>query len=417
MELPRRLLPILALALLGSAHALDAGGLAPALEATFPTSVAYLDCPYASAARTCVLVPNAGGVRAANRTVLDFLRSRPGVEEVKKESDGAYTLHAGDTAYRLHVAPSRARPGMVAATLSFAFDESSATHAVCLRPNALFDFARLPSLTAGQYGSMATAITCHGADPTDPQGRTPLSGAVRSGNLAAVRTLLRGGADPNHISDSGWTPLLTAGKLGTRPILDALLQAGGDPTYVAPDGATVAALRPFNPQLAAAPGAPGGDAVLPELPGSLPAGGTLALANPAPRAVRAQLAHVSATPNASEQADNAVLVEAAAPSQTQPGTNAKAIPVPVAAHAPAPATVREPRSRGGRVPLLPLGAVLAALAVVLALLRIRTREVGRHEALRDTGTEWRALSRPKPLTRRRRARRLEPASPWNDPLA
>lgn len=400
------LLPLLALALLGSARALDAAGLAPALEAAFPPSVAYLDCPYATAARTCVLVPDAATVKAGARQVLDFLRSRPDVRGVQRQAgDGVYAFHAGDTSYRLHVARSRARPGMIAATLRFTFDRGSATHAVCLQPNALFDLARLPSLTAGQYASMATAITCHGADPTDTQGRTPLWSAVLSGNAAAVRTLLRGGADPNHISDSGWTPLLVAARSGTRAILDALLQAGGDPTYVAPDGATLASLRPFNAHLTAA-GEPGGDAVLPELPGALPEGGTLALAQPTASALPAPGTGSAQRPSATVRKVAATKAAAMRP-----------------AGAPAKATAPTARARAGGsgaprpFPSLPLAAVLLAVAVVLAVTRSRRRTPGaRNPALTDTGTQWQALARPKPLSRSRRARRLDAAQPWNDPL-
>ena len=433
MHLRQRLLPLLALALLGSAQALDSGGIAPALEGAFPTSVAYLDCPFTSAARTCVLVPNAAGVRAANRVVLDFLRARPGVEKVEKAGDGGYTFHSGDTAYRLHVAPSNARPGMVTATLSFTFDALSATHAVCLQPNALFDFARLPSLTPGQYASMATAITCHGANATDPQGRTPLSDAVKSGDLAAVRTLLRGGADPNHIADSGWTPLLTAGKVGTRPILDALLQAGGDPTYVAPDGATLGSLQPFNRNLAAAPDTPAGDAVLPDLPGSLPAAGTLALARPAPRAIGAAQS-AAATPAHAPVAKAVATPAHGAASAPAPAPAVAAVPAAVATSHDGSSGATGSRATGSQgtgsqaarsgtsspwrraLPWLPPVAVLLASAAVLAVMRWRARAAEPRESLSDTGSEWRALSRPKPLTRRRRTRRLEPARPWNDPL-
>lgn len=401
------LLALLALTLLGSAHALDAAGLAPALERAFPPSVAYLDCPFQSAARTCVLVPGAANVRAGTKVVLDALRALPGVEAIDRAAAGRYTFRAGDTAYRLHVAPSRARPGMVAATLSFTFDGGSATPAVCLRPNALFDFARLPALTQSQYAAMATAVTCHGADPIDTQGRTPLWDAVASGNLTAVRTLLRGGADPNHIADDGWTPLLVAGKEGSRPVLDALLQAGGDPTYVAPDGATLASLEPFNRRLGAAPSdAPGGDAVLPERPGTLP-GGPM----PLPAAASGNKAPVPASGSAA-----AVPVSGRASSSSASGA-----PSPVRAGlAPAAASGSSPspRARGRHpgFPWLPSAVVLVAVGMVLIMMRLRAASEP-PDSLTDTGTEWRALARSKPLSRQRRPRRLEPARPWNDPLA
>lgn len=418
---PHLLLPLLALALLGSAHALDAAGLAPALEATFPASVAYLDCPFKAAARTCVLVPDAANVKNGTRVVLDFLRSRPGVQGVQREDGaGAYAFRAGDTAYRLRVTPSRARPGMVAATLSFAFGQAGATHAVCLQPNVLFDLARLPSLTPGQYASMATAITCHGADPTDARGRTPLWAAVASGNIAAVRTLLRGGADPNHIADSGWTPLLVAGHSGTRRILNALLQAGGDPTYIAPDGATLASLQPFNAHLASRSQGPGGAAVLPELPGTPPEAGSLTLARPAVASTAAARPAAPMRPTSSPAASSSVHpAQAAAAQRGKGGRRAAATEragTPARSNPPeagkAPARKGEPRP----FPTLPLAAVLLAVAVVLGVRRARQGEPQAQPTLTDSGTEWQAPARPKPLTRHRRARRLDGAQPWNEPL-
>ena len=419
MHRPHRFLALLALALLGSAHALDASGIAPALETAFPPSVAYLDCPFHSAARTCVLVPSAGNVRAGERLVLDFLRSQPGVGAVARAQRGSVvTFHAGDTAYRLQVAPSKARAGMIAATLSYAFAPGSAAHAVCLQPDALFDFARLPTLTAGQYARMATAVTCHGADPTDSRGRTPLWDAVASGNVAAVRTLLRGGADPNHIADDGWTPLLAAGRNGGRPVLDALLQAGGDPTYIAPDGATLAALEPFNRELGPAPVTPDGDAVLPRIPGALAseAAGELAVATAAGLSEGAASAAATAGHAAAGATRPASAVHVAPGAQAAPAARAPASST--AAPTAAPTGKRTPgRRTPGTLPWLPLLTVLIAVAVVLAVLGLRRRMPARHDPLSDTATDWRSLARPKPLSRERRARRLEPAHPWNDPLA
>lgn len=409
MHRTRPLLALLTLALLGSAHALDAAGLAPALETAFPPSVAYLDCPFQHAARTCVLVPNADSVRAGDHVVLDALRAKSSLQAVTRNgADGGYRFQVGATSYRLRVAPSRARPGMFAATLSFSFDQAGATHAVCLRPNALFAFARLPSLTPEQVAQMATAVTCHGADPVDAQGRTPLWDAVASRDLAAVRTLLRGGADPNHIGDDGSTPLLEAARSGTRPILDALLQAGGDPTYIAPDGSTVASLEPFNRRLANPADTPTGDAILARLPDPL---------NGAPTSNGAATAgqpRGGATPPPAGSRRPATGPRPVAATTTS--TSPRPTPAASAARRAAPPAASGGRARA-RLPWLPAGIVLAALAAVLAVTRWRAgRRAAPEPAPRSDGAAWQPLPQPKPLSRRRRARRLDPANPWSEPL-
>ncbi|MEJ2667212.1 MAG: ankyrin repeat domain-containing protein [Deinococcales bacterium] len=452
-------LTMLALALPGMADALDAHGIAPALEQAFPPSVAYLDCPFKSSARTCVLLPDATSVKSGSRIALAFLRRQPGVSSIEQQGATAgYRFRAGDTAYRLVVAASRARRGMIAATLSFDFPSGTAAHPVCLHPNALFDLARLPTLSATEYTSMATAITCHGPDPVDAQGRTPLAYAAASGNLAAIRTLLRGGADPNHIDNAGWTPMLVAARSGTRTILDALLQAGGDPTYIAPDGATAAALEPFNSHLDDSARQRPGAAILPDgvgvvnapyragLPIPAPDGANLAVpaataAAPgaastsasdgvaatrgAPSAAQATAAEAApkATAKASTTTADTATPALGAPAHGTPAEEASSVAATPAARARTPsATGNRAIGPAGRRPsttfaMLALAIVLG-VGLALTIVRLRRRAPARHPRfLNDASTSLQAVPQPRPLRRGTRHHSLEPVPRWNDPPA
>ncbi|MEJ2290992.1 MAG: ankyrin repeat domain-containing protein [Deinococcales bacterium] len=406
---PLALLTLL-VALAPIAHALDAAQVAPAFESAFPRSVTYLDCPYQHSARTCVLVPGAKDEQAAYAAMTAFVHGLSGATAV--DTTGAPSTLAfqdGDTAYRLHLAPSRTRPGAIAATLTYAFDRTAAFHASCQRRDTLFEDARRPSLDPATYATMATAIACHGADPVDGRSRTPLVIAVMNRNLDAVLTLLRGGADPNHITLAGWTPLLFAARSGTPAIFDALLQAGADPSYIAPDGATVETLEPFNPRLDTTPEAAA--VAMPTLPAALT---TVPTAS--------GLAPGSAVPDTTPPSPVAAAV-GGRESATAAGTGAVAT---VASHRSAPAapTAAAPsaaaaRSRPVTLPVVPLEILALAVVLALGFLRARRSRPGASPdpvpvAVTTTQTDLPAMPVPGPFRRQRADRRLDPVGPHDD---
>ncbi|MEJ2289424.1 MAG: ankyrin repeat domain-containing protein [Deinococcales bacterium] len=384
------------LALAPLAHALDAARVAPALEAQFAPTAAYLDCPFHQTARTCVLLPQASSMRGAYADVLAFVRAVPGLVSIDRQgAPSSLAFVVGDTAYQLRLAGSRARPGVLAATLSFAFDRQSAFNVACLRTEALFDDARLASLSPASYAAMATAIACHGADPVDARGRTPLVMAVDSRNLDAVRALLRGGADPNHITQRGWTPLLFAARNGTSAILDALSRAGADPSYIAPDGATIGTLEPFNPRLATAPGPLAISGLAPRIPVALFAAGTRSV------------------PAVSGSAGGRTAGTSAEGTDT-PGTGASG----PEARGPS-SSVAAPSGGDSRLPVIALEMLALTTVASLALLRFRRRGPGgRREtepvAWTATQTDLPAMQVPDPLRRQRSRRHLEPAPGADD---
>jgi cytohesin len=58
---------------------------------------------------------------------------------------------------------------------------------------------------------------------------TPLSDAVSGGDLALVKQLLAGGADPNEAPEYDDPPVRLAALLNRPQIVAALLEAGADP--------------------------------------------------------------------------------------------------------------------------------------------------------------------------------------------
>jgi cytohesin len=82
-----------------------------------------------------------------------------------------------------------------------------------------------------------------------PDGTTPLHLAVRAGDVAAVRRLLRDGANAKAANRYGVTPLSLAVENGDAPIIDALLAAGADANGSLSSGQTMVmiAARSGNP--------------------------------------------------------------------------------------------------------------------------------------------------------------------------
>jgi hypothetical protein len=68
-----------------------------------------------------------------------------------------------------------------------------------------------------------------GAVPFAQEGQPALVGAAGRGDIAAVRSLLAGGANPNEVDNSGvykgWTPLMAAARGGHADIVRLLLKA------------------------------------------------------------------------------------------------------------------------------------------------------------------------------------------------
>ena len=83
----------------------------------------------------------------------------------------------------------------------------------------------------------------------DADGTTPLHWAVRAGDLAAVKTLLRDGANAKATNRYGVTPLALAAENGDSAVVDALLAAGADARGSLSNGQTMLmiASRTGNP--------------------------------------------------------------------------------------------------------------------------------------------------------------------------
>lgn len=88
-----------------------------------------------------------------------------------------------------------------------------------------------------------------GAANVDADGTTPLHWAVRGGDVAAVRTLLRDGANAKATNRYGVTPLALAAENGDPAVIELLLAAGADAKGSLSNGQTMLmiAARTGNP--------------------------------------------------------------------------------------------------------------------------------------------------------------------------
>ena len=90
------------------------------------------------------------------------------------------------------------------------------------------------------------ALLRHGADVSIAANNhmrvQPLHAAVSGRNAEAVSLLLDKGADVNARQQVGYTPLMGAAGTGREDILDMLLRNGADPSLVSEDGKTALSL-------------------------------------------------------------------------------------------------------------------------------------------------------------------------------
>ena len=81
-------------------------------------------------------------------------------------------------------------------------------------------------------GAAVRSLVAHGASPNETggvNGWTPLEHAVHKNQLESVKALLDAGADPNLADRAGTTPLIMAAGYGYTPIVELLLRRGADP--------------------------------------------------------------------------------------------------------------------------------------------------------------------------------------------
>lgn len=103
------------------------------------------------------------------------------------------------------------------------------------------DTSLIEAIRRGDHAAIRQLIRRSDAvQAAEPDGTTALHWAARVDNLEAVRGLLAAGADPNARNRYGVSPLALAAVNGSEPIIDTLLRAGADPNARLPEsGETV----------------------------------------------------------------------------------------------------------------------------------------------------------------------------------
>ena len=95
------------------------------------------------------------------------------------------------------------------------------------------------AVKSGDLSAVRKLISAH-ADVNEPSGdaSTPLLWAVHKSDLEMARVLIAAGARPDVPNHYGVTPLLEASRTGDAQVMDLLLKAGADPKRTHPEGET-----------------------------------------------------------------------------------------------------------------------------------------------------------------------------------
>jgi ankyrin repeat protein len=91
---------------------------------------------------------------------------------------------------------------------------------------------------AGDVAAIRTLIA-QGADPNQPTGGnnwTPLMHAIHKNQIRSVEALLDGGANVNLVAGDGINALMMAAAYGYTDIVQLLLRRGANPKIAGPDG-------------------------------------------------------------------------------------------------------------------------------------------------------------------------------------